>query len=201
MNLLFDPNVAYLLLVVGSLVLMLAIVTPGTGLLEVGASFLLIIAGYAVYHLGFNFWALIVLVASLAPLIFAIQKPKREWALALSILCMIVGSLYLLPGTGFVPAVNPVLAVVVSALSAGFLWIVARKGVQAHNVRPLQDLGNLIGQVGEAKTRVYDEGSIQVASELWSARSDVTIPAGSRVRVVGREGFTLVVELDNQSKP
>ncbi len=200
MNILFDPNVAYLLLVVGSLVLMLAIVTPGTGLLEVGASLILILAGYAVYHLGFNFWALIVLAVSLVPFIFAIQKPKREWVLALSILCVIVGSLYLLPGTGFAPAVNPVLAVIVSILSAGFLWIVARKGMLAHVGRPLQDLGNLIGQVGEAKTSVHEEGSVQVASELWSARSDAVIRAGSRVRVVGREGFTLVVEFDGQSK-
>jgi membrane-bound ClpP family serine protease len=58
----------------------------------------------------------------------------------------------------------------------------------------------LIGQTGEAKTRVREEGSVQVAGELWSARSDKPVPAGSRVRVVSREGFVLVVALDDQSK-
>ncbi len=200
MNLLFDPNIAYLLLIVGSVLLLLAIVTPGTGLLEIGASFLLIIAGYATYHIGFNLWALIVLVLALIPFVYAILRPKREWALAVSILCLIVGSLYLFPGTGFWPAVNPVLAVVISVLSAGFLWMVVRKGVQVHRGLPMQDLEKLTGQIGEAKTQIHDEGSVQVASELWSARSEKSIPAGSRVRIIGREGFVLIVERDDQSK-
>ena len=78
MNTLVDPNIAYLLLMFGSILLMMAIVTPGTHLLEGGALFLLALAGYEVYLLGFNFWALIVLIVSLAPFIFAIQKPGRE---------------------------------------------------------------------------------------------------------------------------
>ena len=200
MNLLFDPNVAYLLLVVGSVLLLLAIVTPGTVLLEIGASFLLVIAGYATYHIGFNLWALIVLVLALIPFVYAIQRPKREWALAVSILCLIAGSLYLFPSKGFLPAVNPVLAVVVSLSVAGFLWLVIRKVSAAYHARPLQDLGGLIGQTGEAKTQVHDEGSVQVASELWSARSEKSIPAGSRVRIISREGFVLVVERDDQLK-
>jgi membrane-bound serine protease (ClpP class) len=200
MNLLFDPNIAYLLLILGSVLLLLAIVTPGTGLLEIGASFLLIIAGYATYHIGFNLWALIVLVLALIPFVYAIQRPKREWALAVSILCLIAGSLYLFPSKGFLPAVNPVLAVVVSLSVAGFLWLVIRKVGAAYHARPLQDLKGLIGQTGEAKTQVHDEGSVQVASELWSARSEKSIPAGSRVRIISREGFVLVVALDDQSK-
>lgn len=200
MNLLFDPNIAYLLLILGSVLLLLAIVTPGTGLLEIGASFLLIIAGYATYHIGFNLWALIVLVLALIPFVYAIQRPKREWALAVSILCLIAGSLYLFPSKGFLPAVNPVLAVVVSLSVTGFLWLVVRKVSAAYHARPLQDLKGLIGQTGEAKTQVQEQGAVQVAGELWSARSEKSIPAGSRVRIISREGFVLVVALDDQSK-
>jgi membrane-bound serine protease (ClpP class) len=201
MDLLFNPNIAYLLLVVGSVTLLLAIVTPGTGWLEVGAIFILMIAGYAISQLGFfNLWALIVLGLALVPFIFAIQKPRREWALALSILGVIVGSLYLFPSKGFLPAVNPILAILVSLLVAGFLWLVTRKAVATFHTRPLQDLKNLIGQIGQAKTEVFEAGSVQVDSELWSARSAKPIPAGSRIRVVSRDGFTLVVETDDQLK-
>jgi len=200
MNLLFDPNVAYLLLVVGTVTLLLAFVTPGTGLLEVGAIALLMIAGYAIYHLGFNLWALIVLVLALIPFIYAIRKPKREWALVLSIVALVVGSLYLFPGTGWLPAVNPILAILVSLLVAGFLWLVIRKAVAIIHTRPMQDLKSLVGQIGQAKTEILNGGSVQVASELWSARSEKTIPAGSQIRVVSRDGFTLVVERDDQSK-
>jgi membrane-bound ClpP family serine protease len=58
----------------------------------------------------------------------------------------------------------------------------------------------LIGQSGQAKSEILDGGSVQVASELWSARSEQSIPAGSWVRVIKREGFTLIVERDDQSK-
>ena len=200
MDILLNPNIAYILLVLGSVLLLMAIVTPGTHLLEGGALFMLALAGYAIYRLGFNLWALIVLGLSLVPFVYAIQKPKRELILALSLLGVIIGSVYLFPSSGWLPAVNPAVAVIVSALSAGFLWLVVRKGIQAHHARPLQDLKNLIGQTGQAKTRVQEEGSVQVAGELWSARSQKSIQAGSRVRVVSREGFVLVVTLDDQSK-
>ena len=200
MDILLNPNIAYVLLVLGSVLLLMAIVTPGTHLLEGGALFMLVLAGYAIYHLGFNLWALIVLILSLVPFVYAIQKPKRERFLALSLLGVIIGSVYLFPSSGLLPGVNPLVAVVVSALSAGFLWLVVRKSIQAHHARPLQDLSALIGKTGQAKTRVQEEGSVQMAGELWSARSEKPIPAGSRVRVVSREGFVLVVTLDEQSK-
>jgi membrane-bound ClpP family serine protease len=199
MELFINANIAYLLLMFGSIAMLLALVTPGTHIFEGGALLLLAAAGYEVFKLGFNLWALIVLILALVPFIYAIQKSKREWALVLSILALVVGSLYLFPGTGWLPGVHPLLAIVVSLVSAGFLWISVRKGMQAARARPLQDLGGLIGQTGQAKTEVFNAGSVQVASELWSARSEKLIPAGSFIRVVSRNGFTLVVERDDQS--
>jgi membrane-bound serine protease (ClpP class) len=200
MNLLFDPNITYLLLVVGFITLLLAIVTPGTGLLEVGAILLLMVAGYSISQIGFNWWALIVLVLALVPFIYAIRKPKREWALALSILGVVAGSLYLFPSKGFLPAVNPILAILVSLITASSLWLIIRKAIHTLHAHPMQDMKSLVGQTGQAKTEVFDSGSVQVASELWSARSAEPIPAGSHIKVVNREGFTLVVERDDQPK-
>jgi len=200
MEFLYNSNIAYVLLVVGFVLALLAIVAPGTGMLEVGAFFLLALAGFAIYNIGFDLWALIVLMLALIPFVYAIRKPKREWALALSILGVIAGSLYLFPSRGFLPAVNPILAALVSVLVASFLWWTIRKVVAAHHARPLQDLHSLIGQIGEAKTQVLEEGTVQMAGELWSARSEKPIPAGSRVRVVSREGLILIVTLNELSK-
>jgi membrane-bound ClpP family serine protease len=47
---------------------------------------------------------------------------------------------------------------------------------------------------------VHEDGSVQVAGELWSARSEDPIPAGAQVRVLRREGFVLVVEKDKPAK-
>jgi membrane-bound serine protease (ClpP class) len=200
MDFLINPNVAYVLLVVGFVLALLAIVTPGTGMLEVGAFFMLALAGFSIYRIGFNLWALVILVLALFPFIYAIRKPKREWALALSLVAVIAGSVYMFPGKGLLPAVNPILAFITSLLTVGFLWFTVRKTIQAHFARPLHDLGKLIGQVGEAKTHIHEEGSVQVAGELWSARSEKPIPAGSEVHVIRREGFILIVERDDQSK-
>ena len=52
MDFLLEPNIAYLILLGGILLSLMAIVTPGTGLFEVGAFFCLALAGYAVYNLS-----------------------------------------------------------------------------------------------------------------------------------------------------
>jgi membrane-bound serine protease (ClpP class) len=203
MNIFVNPNIAYLLLMFGSIFVMLALVTPGTHLLEGGALLLLAAAGYEIFQVGFNVWALIVLILALVPFIYAVYVSRKPWndlALALSIVMLIIGSLYLFPGSGWLPGVNPILAITISALSGIFLWYAVRKGIQAHRSRPAQDLKSLVGQTGITKTEIASSGSVQVASELWSARSIKPIPAGSRIRVIGREGFTLVVESDDQSK-
>ena len=193
MDFLLDPNVAYLFLIGGVLLAMLALATPGTGLFEIGAFFSIALAGYAIYNLAFNWWALFLLLLGVVPFVYALQRPKREPFLLLSILLLIAGSVFMFPraaGQG----VNPMVAALTSILLAGFLWIAVRKSVEATSARPSHDLGGLVGQVGEAKTKVHEEGSVQVAGELWSARSDKPIPTGSPVRVVQRDGFILVVE-------
>jgi len=194
MDFLLDPNVAYLILLGGILLGLMAIVTPGTGLFEVGAFFCLVLAGYAVYNLSFNGWALLLIVISLIPFVYASQRPKRELFLGISILLLLVGSIFLFAVDGLLPAVNPLVAFLASGSMAGFLGGVARKSVQAAAVRPAHDLDALVGQVGEARTVIRDDGSVYVRGEMWTARSEGEIPSGSRIRVVRREGFILVVE-------
>lgn len=195
MDFLLDPNVAYLFLLGGFLLGMLALATPGTGFFEIGALFCIALAGYAVYNLSFNGWTFVLLVSSLAAFIYAIQKPKRELYLGISILLLVLGSVFLFrQDGGFGIAVNPLVAIVASTLVAGFLWVATRKSMEAAFLRPAHDLDALIGQVGEARTDIHEEGSAQVGMELWSAQSESPIPAGSEVRVIRRNGFIVVVE-------
>lgn len=197
MDFLLNPNVAYLFLLGGVLMAMLALATPGTGFFEVGALFSIALAGYGIYNLSFNWWALALIFLSVAPFIYSIQKPKRELYLGISIILLIIGSIFLFPSQAGGPGVNLFVAFVASVLVAGFLWVAVGKSIQAASIRPSHDPDALVGQVGEAKTKILDEGSVQVGSELWSARSDKPIKAGSSVRIIRREGFVLVVEKTN----
>jgi membrane-bound serine protease (ClpP class) len=180
MDFLLDPNIAYLILLGGVLLAMMSLASPGTGLFEIGAFFCIVLAGYAIYRLSFNWWALLLLGLGVVPFVYALQRPKREIYLAISIVLFILGSVFVFPRTPGQPVVSPLLAI----LGSG----------SATSMRPSHDLTELVGQIGEARTRVSDEGSVQVNGELWSARSEKPIPAGSSVRVVRREGFILVVE-------
>ena len=199
MEFILDPNIAYVLLVLGSILTLLAIVTPGTGALEVGALFSLALSAVAAFRMGINLWALIVLTLMLVPFIYAIRKPNRERYLAISIFMLIIGSIYLFPTQGLRPSVNPYLAVIVSLFAGLFIWLVVLKTLVAMHSRPNHDLGSLLGQIGETKTIIHSEGSVQVDGELWSARSEKRIPVGKQVRVVGRDGFTLIIESDDLS--
>lgn len=194
MDFLLNPNIAYLILLGAVLLAMMALASPGTGLLEVGAFFAIVLAGYAIYHLSFNWWALILLGLSIIPFVYAIQKPKRELFLAISIILLVIGSVFMFPRTKDQGMVNPVIAIVASGLVAGFLWIAVRKSIEAAGMKPSHDLAGLVGKIGEARTKVQNEGSVQVEGELWSARSENPIPAGSQIRVISREGFVLIVE-------
>lgn len=191
---LLNPNAVYIILMAGALLALLALATPGTGLLEIGALFLLAVAGYGLYSLSFNWWALLIMVLSAIPFVYSLEKPKREPFLALAILMLIAGSVFIFPRTFTEGGVNPFVALGMSLVVGGFLWLAARKTVEAARMKPAHDLGDLVGQTGEAKTRIQNEGTVQVAGELWSARSETPIAAGDLIRVVKRDGFVLIVQ-------
>jgi membrane-bound ClpP family serine protease len=195
-NFFLNPNIAYLFLVGGFSLALMAILTPGTGVLEIGAFFSLLLAGYGVYNLPINYWALAFLLVGVFPFIWAVRVSGRMVYLGISILALVVGSAYLFKGDlWWVPAVNPVLTLVTSLLVGGFFWIVARKTLEAGAAPPSHDMNTLIGALGEAKSDIHHEGSAQVLGELWAVRSGDMISEGSVIRVTGREGFILEVEV------
>lgn len=194
MDFLLIPSIAYLVLVAAVLLTLVAIMTPGTGLAELLALFALLLAGYAVYHLSFNWWALALLILSTIPFVYSIRGRQRGIWLAISILGLTLGSVFFFPATQGWIAVDPWLAAITTLLYSAFLWVAARKVVEASTVPPVHELSSILGERGEAKTTVHDGGSVQVAGELWSARSQASIPAGAAVEVVGRDGFVLIVQ-------
>jgi membrane-bound serine protease (ClpP class) len=201
MEFLQNPNVIYLLLAGGLVFAVLALAAPGTGFLEIAVLFILGLAGWGIiqYNIPLNWIALVILLVGIGLFLLAVRKPKRWTLLIASILAVVLGSAFIFRSqVWYVPAVDPILAILVSVLSGLFFWLVARKVIEARTARPRHDLEALVGSVGEAKTRIQAEGSAQIAGELWSARSEKLIPSGARIRVIKREGFVLLVEaIDN----
>jgi membrane-bound ClpP family serine protease len=193
MNFLLDPNVAYLILVIGVILGMLALFTPGTGLLEVGALFAIFLAGYAMYNLPIRLWALILLAVGIVPFIFALRKFKQWYWLVPAILSAVIGSVFLFKSETSLTAINPLFATLVSVISIVLMWVIGIKSLEALRLRPSQDLSRLMEVIGEARTDILNEGTIYIGGEDWTARSDALIPAGCQVKVVSREGLVLKV--------
>lgn len=200
MSFLLDPNVAYLLLVVGFVLGTLALFTPGTGFLEIGALFAIFLAGYAIYNLPTNLWALLLLIVGVVPFVIAVRKSKQWIWLIPSIASLIVGSVFLFRAENGTSSINPVFAVVVSTAATLLLWFIGRKSVDVMKLKPVQNLNNLIGMVGESRTEIHNDGTVYVNGENWSARSDKPIKAETFVRVVKREGLVLTVEVDKPNR-
>jgi membrane-bound serine protease (ClpP class) len=194
MDLLLDPNIAYMILVVGFVLGLLALFTPGTGFLEVGVLFAILLAGYASIRQPINLWALILLAVGVIPFLFALRKYKQWYYLVPAILSIVVGSIFLFRSETGGPAIDPVLATVMSVIAVVLLWIIGRKGIEALNLKPAQDLTALIGQTGIARSDIRQSGTIYVSGEEWTARSEKLIREGRAAKVVDREGLTLLVE-------
>lgn len=195
-NFLLDPNIAYLVLVATGLLLFHAIIIPGTGMIELTTVFFLIFTAYQVYYLPFNLWALFLLLLGLLPFVIAIRKKQGSaWIyLACAIFFFEAGSIFLYPGENWwLPAVNPLLAIVVTLLTSTYLWIIMHKSIEAWKAPPIQNLENVIGKTGEARTHIHTEGTVYVSGELWSAKSDEPIEVGTTVKVLSREGIIVRV--------
>jgi membrane-bound serine protease (ClpP class) len=191
-------DIAYFFLIASIWTSVLAISSPGTGLLELAACICVVITAVFAVWLNINLWAFGILVAAFIVFLIEIAKPMKGIFLLISVVLFSVGSIFLFRGSGgeFVIVSWP-LAVLSSLGTTGFFWLVVRKVLQTQR-RPVQmDPSSIIGQIGETQTEILVEGSVQVASELWSARSDTRIPAGSRVRVISREGLILTVEKES----
>jgi membrane-bound serine protease (ClpP class) len=194
MNALINPDIAYVALVLGFALAVLAMTSPGTGLLEGLALVLLIFAGYEIANQPFNLWALILLVVGVLPFIYAVRKSGKWYFLLASMLAFIIGSVFLFSSdVWWHPVVNPLLATVVSILIVGFFWLIVRKGMEALSTRPSHNR-DLTSQTGTARTAIHHEGTVYIGSEEWSAQSKKPIPAQAQVRVISKQGFVLEVE-------
>lgn len=197
MNPLLNPNVAYVLMVFGFMIGLLALFSPGTGLLELGALFALVLAAYSVVNLPFNWWALGLLIVGFIPFLLALgaRRDRPRWLLlGAALAAYIIGSAFLFSDATGRPAVNLGLILVMSLLAIGLTWLLARKSLEAIHSQPAFNLDRLIGMQGRVSSDLRPEGSVYIDGEEWTARSQEFIPAGSTVRVSGRTGLTLHVE-------
>jgi membrane-bound serine protease (ClpP class) len=192
------PDIAYLFVLSAVWTSGLALASPGTGILEMIALANLAAAVLTLALLPVHLWALGLLLAGVVFLACEAIRPTRWIFPSLAALFFSAGSIFLFEGrSGELAGVSIWLAVVVSVLTAAGFAFVIGKAVKNRRLPLSINPGGLIGQEGFARTPISMDGTVQVASELWSAQSDRPIAIGARVRVIARKGFVLTVEQES----
>ena len=188
------PNLLYLVLVAGIWIAALAIVSPGTGVLELLALVALGAAGLGTLITPLNIWALFVLILGVIFFVLSLRFLRPEIGLVLSAVALSVGSIFLFQPPEGVGGVDPVLAVVVSGLTLGYFWLAVRKTLLSQLERPSLDISRIIGETAEVRTPLDPMGSVFALGEMWTARSENRLKPGTHVKVIRREGLVLIVE-------
>jgi membrane-bound serine protease (ClpP class) len=192
------PNVAYLLLSLGTLALTIELWSPGAILPGVVGGVSLLLAFFAFSVLPINYAGLLLVLFGL--LLFVLEIKVTSFGLLTTggVVSLIFGSMILMDST--VPelqlSLNVVLPVVLG-FAAITVWL-ARLAVAAQRQPSVMGQTAMIGALGETLNAVAPGQAGQVATrgEIWNATSAEPISQGSRVRVTGVDGLTLVVRKD-----
>jgi membrane-bound serine protease (ClpP class) len=194
LNVITDPNVAYILMMVGMLGLFFELSNPGAILPGVLGGISLILAFFAFQSLPINYAGLLLILFAIALLVAEIWVVSHGILAIGGIVALALGSLMLFDAPEIDLRVSWWVLVPTVAATAGVFLIVITSGVRALAARTAVGAPALMGQTGVARTPLAPEGQVLVQGELWRAVARGPVPEGDRVRVVGVNGLTLTVE-------
>ena len=195
LNVITDPNVAYILMMLGMLGLFFELSNPGAILPGVIGGISLILAFFAFQSLPINYAGLLLILFGIVLLIAEIKVVSHGILAIGGVVAMGLGSLMLFDAPELDVRVSWwVILPTVGATAAVFL-VVITAGVRALAARSAVGVPALVGQIGVARSPLEPEGQVMVQGELWRAvAGDAPVKEGDRIRVVGVNGLTLTVE-------
>ena len=189
-----DPNIAYILMMVGMLGIFFELSNPGVVLPGVIGGISLILAFFAFQSLPINWAGLLLILFGVALLIAEIKITSHGVLTIGGVVSMVLGSfmLYEAPEAGFRVSWTVILPTV--GASAGLVVWAVSAGVRAMMRPPTTGAAGMIGQHAVVRAALDPEGQVQLDGELWRAvAEDAPVPAGETVRVTGVDGLTLRV--------
>ncbi|HEY7519648.1 MAG TPA: nodulation protein NfeD [Methylomirabilota bacterium] len=197
LNVITDPNVAYVLMMLGTLGLIFELSNPGAVLPGVVGGISLILAFFAFQSLPINFAGMLLILFAIV-LFIAEVKVVSHGVLAIGgVVAMALGSLMLYdePEAGFRVSWSVIIPTV--AVTAGIFVFALTAGVRALGRRPQLGAEALVGATGTAYGALTGEGQVKLQGEIWRAVTDRPLPDGTPVRVVSVDGLTVrVVGID-----
>jgi membrane-bound serine protease (ClpP class) len=179
-----NPNLAYILLMLGLLGLYFEFSNPGAIFPGVLGGICLLLAIFSFQILPINYVGLILILLSIGLFILEIKIQSYGILSVGGILAMVIGSIMLIDAP--IPELRPSLSFIIPVaigLSLIFLFLIIL-AVRAHMRKASTGKEGLIGEIGMTRTELNPEGKVFVHGELWDAEAQENIPKGVRVKVI-----------------
>lgn len=192
-----NPNIAYILLMIGLAGLYFELSQPGVILPGVIGGISLILALYALQTIPVNYAGFLLILLSILFFLLEIKVASYGMLSFAGVLSLALGSLMLfrVPGSTSGLAMTVFIPTVLAVSS--FFVAVATLAFRAQMRKPQTGVDALVSLVGEVKESLNPEGKVFVNGELWNAVADEHIDVGERVEVVSVENLKLKVKKIN----
>ena len=196
-----NPNIAYMLMLLGFYGLFFELSNPGAILPGIVGAISLILAFYSLQALPVNYAGLLLILLGIILFILEI-KVVSYGALTLGgIISLVLGSIMLIESPAPYMKISLYLILPAAMGTAAFFLFLVGAGIKAQRKKPTTGKEGLMGEIGIAQSDIMgstgspSEGKVFVHGELWDAHSSDEIKSGSEVVVTGVEGLKLKVKV------
>jgi membrane-bound serine protease (ClpP class) len=194
LELITDPNIAFILLLVGVYGLIIEFFNPGAVLPGLIGAISLLVALYALAFVPINYAGAALVIVGIGLMIAEVHIGAFGALGVGGIAAFVIGALMMFPA--HTPGLTLSTGVIAGAAAgSAALLLGALAALVRARWRPVVSGGEaLIGAEGEAVSWDGDEGRVRVKGEIWRARAGSPLRAGTRVKVLKRDGLVLVVQ-------
>ncbi len=189
-----NPNIAYILMILGFYGLYFELSNPGAIFPGVAGAICLVLAFYALHTLPINYAGLILIIIGIGLFIAEAFITSHGVLGVGGTIAMLLGSIMLIDSASPVLQISWAVIIPAVALSALLFIITVTVAVRVYREKPDTGKEGLIGMHAVAKTDVHKEGQVFMRGEYWSAWSEEPIQKGDQVTVVAIEGLKVKVK-------
>jgi membrane-bound serine protease (ClpP class) len=193
LDVLADPNIAYLLMMLGLLGLYVELTHPGLVLPGVVGGISLVLGLTAMHVLSVNYGGLALVLLGVALLVAEAFLPTFGVLGVGGLIAFVLGSLFLFDADRSGVEVARGLIWGAAAALALVAMVVGTLVLRAQRLRPAGGREGMIGSAGVARERLDPDGMVLVRGEYWTASSEVPVEAGDAIEVVAIDGLRLRV--------
>jgi membrane-bound serine protease (ClpP class) len=188
-----NPNIAYILMMIGLVGLYFELSNPGAILPGVLGGICLILAFFAFQTLSVNYAGILLIL--LAVIFFIAEIKVQSFGLLAvgGIISLLLGSMMLFESPNPELRLSWKVLIPTVALASSFFLVTAGLAFKAYRKKPATGSEGLIGMEGTAETNIAPDGKVFVHGENWNALSDEVIVRGEKVIVLEVKGLTLKV--------